>query len=100
MSGSSTPWYDSALGSLGSLISTAGKDYLNAKYSQRSASATPAVYTTQSTTNPATQTVPQSSTATVSSSSGGSMFGSLTTVEIVAGVAALGLIAYMVMRRH
>ena len=99
MSASATPWYEQALGDLGSLVSTAGKDYLNHSFSQRSATAAPAVYTVQSTTNPETQTVyPAAATSTAASGSG-SIFGSLSTVEIVAGVAALGLVAYMVMRR-
>lgn len=93
MSGNSGFSWGSAVGDLSNLVTTAGKDYFNARFSQRSAAAQTPIYTTQSTTNPATQAVPSGSTA----SGGGSM---LTSPLVIGGaVVVVALVAYLAMRK-
>ena len=88
-------WYSSALGSLQGLFTTAGKDYLNQHFSQRNAGATKPVYTTQSATQPTTQTVTPS--ATPASSGGG--LSSSEMMMIGGGVLALAVVGYFMLRK-
>lgn len=93
MSGSSGFSLGSLASDLSGLVTTAGKDYFNARFSQRSAAAQTPIYTAQSATNPATQAVPTST----SSSSGGSMFSS--PLVIGGAVVVVALVAYLMMRK-
>lgn len=93
MSGNSGFSWGSAVGDLSNLVTTAGKDYFNARFNQRNSVAQTPIYTTQSTTNPATQAVPSGSTA----SGGGSM---LTSPLVIGGaVVVVALVAYLAMRK-
>ena len=94
MSGSSGFSWGSVAGDLSSLVSTAGKDYFNARFSQRNSAAQTPIYTTQSAANPATQVVPSAGAAT---STGGSM---LTSPLVIGGaVVVVALVAYLMMRK-
>ena len=93
MSGNSGFSWGSAVGDLSNLVTTAGKDYFNARFNQRNSTAQTPIYTTQSTTNPATQAVPSSGAA----SGGGSMF---TSPLVIGGaVVVVALVAYLAMRK-